>query len=484
MATASSADPNMIAAHQMISDFFKSNRPGVLYASLILLLVAAVLGGASRTDVLSPLVVRLAAIIAIMWLIWTRPLGQLELRWIHWLLLSAIVAVPLLQLIPLPFHTWSTLPGREIPKSLFDILGERPTRPISIAPERTLNSALALLPAIAAFLLGRLLDVDGRNSLMTLTLSLCLFSAALGLLQVAAGPGSALYFYAITNRDAGVGLFSNANHQSLFLAIGIVLVFAWIARLIEQRRTIPRGPAIGALLMLALLYVSIISTDSRAGAIMSIVAFVGGFALLPLRRIGLPRWVIGATLGLALFAIGAGVTLLLTGVVLKDRFQVTRVDESRIDHLPIFHRMISDQFPIGSGLGTFDPLYRSYETPDTLTFAYLNEAHNDYAQLAIEGGAAAIALLAIFIMWWLMRFVTAWRGAAGNREVYRDIQRQGRVASLVTLLALAHSAADYPLRTAAILTLFAFMCAMLETPVSSVRSQRQRAGRSPAAVSQ
>ncbi|MEO6218734.1 MAG: O-antigen ligase family protein [Sphingomonas sp.] len=482
LATASSADPNMIAAHQMISDFFKSNRPGVLYASLILLSVAVLLGGASRTDVLSPLVVRLAAIVAIMWLVWTRPLGQLELRWMHWLLLCGTVALPLLQLIPLPFDTWSALPGRQIPKSLFDILGEHPAQPISIAPGRTLNSALALLPAIAAFLLGRLLDVDGRNSLLTLALSLCLFSAALGLLQVAAGSGSVLYFYAITNRDAGVGLFSNANHQSLFLAIGIVLVFAWIARLVEQRRAIPRGPAIGALLMLALLYFSIISTDSRAGAIMSVVAFFGGFALLPLQRIGVPRWLIGAAVGLPLVAMVAGVTMLLTGAVLKDRFLVTHVEESRIDRLPIFRRMISDQFPAGSGLGTFDPLYRSYETPDTLTFAYLNAAHNDYAQLAIEGGAAAIALLAIFIIWWLSRFATIWRGAAGNREVYRDIQRQGRIATLVTLFALAHSAADYPLRTAAILTLFAFMCAMLEAPASGVRSQRQRVARSPAAV--
>lgn len=468
----------------MISDFFKSNRPGVLYASLFMLAVATLLGGASRTDVFAPIAVRLAALGVIIWLAWTRPLNQFGLRWIHWLLLAGIVAVPLLQLVPLPFGTWSALPGREIPRSLFDILGERPTHPISIAPDRTLNSALALLPAIAAFLLGRLLDNDGRSSLLTLALLFCLFSAALGLLQVAAGSGSALYFYAITNRDAGVGLFSNANHQSLFLAIGIVLVFAWIGRLIEQRRTIPRGPAIGAILMLALLYLSIISTNSRAGAIMSVVAFVGGFALLPLRRAGVPRWLIGTALGLPLVTMVAAGALLLTGVVLKDRFQVTHVDESRIDHLPIFRRMVSDQFPVGSGLGTFDPLYRSYETPDTLTFAYLNAAHNDYAQLAIEGGAAAIALLAIFVIWWLMRFMAAWRGIVGNREIYRDIQRQGRVASLVTLLALLHSAADYPLRTAAILTLFAFMCAMLESPPSGARSQRPRVARSPAAAPQ
>lgn len=466
----------------MISDFFKSNRPGVLYASLFMLAVATVLGGASRTDVLAPLAVRLAAIGVIMWLVWNRPPGQFGLRWIHWLLLAGIVAVPLIQLIPLPFGTWSALPGREIPKSLFDILGERPTLPISIAPDRTLNSALALLPAIAAFLLGKLLDSDGRNSILMLALLSCLFSAVLGLLQVAAGPGSALYFYAITNHDAGVGLFSNANHQSLFLAIGIVLVFAWIARLIEQHRTIPRGPAVGALLMLALLYGSIISTDSRAGAIMSVIAFVGGFALLPLRRAGVPRWLIGTALGMPLLALVAAGSLLLTGVVLKDRFQVTRVDESRIDHLPIFARMISDQFPVGSGLGTFDPLYRSYETPDTLTIGYLNAAHNDYAQLAIEGGVAAVAVMLIFMVWWLVRCVANWRRTVGNREVYRDVERQGRVASIVTLLMLAHSAADYPLRTAAILTLFAFMCAMLESPANSPRNQRRRATAPSAAV--
>ena len=472
----------MIAAPLMISDFFKSNRPGVLYASLLMLAIATLFGGASRTDVLAPLAVRLAAIGIIMWLAWTRTPSQLGLRWIHWLLLAGIVAVPLLQLIPVPFGIWSNLPGRQIPKSLFDILGERPAHAISIAPDRTLNSALALLPAVAAFLLGRLLDSDGRNSLLKLALLFCLFSAALGLLQVAAGPNSSLYFYGITNRDAGVGLFSNANHQSLFLAIGIVLVFAWIARFIEQQRAIPRVHAIGALLMLALLYTSIISASSRAGALMSAIAFAGGFALLPLRRAGVPRWLIGTALGLPLLTMAAAGGLMLTGKVLHERFQATKVDESRLDHLPTFARMVSDQFPVGSGLGTFDPLYRSYEIPETLMVAYLNAAHNDYAQLAIEGGVAALALLAIFIVWWAMRCVVNWRGTAGNREVYRDIQRQGRVASLVILLALGHSAVDYPLRTAAILTLFAFMCAMLQSPASTERSQRQRATRSPAAT--
>ncbi len=37
-------------------------------------------------------------------------------------------------------------------------------------------------------------------------------SALLGLLQLANGPGSSLYFYEETNRTEAVGFFANRNH--------------------------------------------------------------------------------------------------------------------------------------------------------------------------------------------------------------------------------------------------------------------------------
>ena len=42
--------------------------------------------------------------------------------------------------------------------------------------------------------------------------------------------------------------------------------------------------------------------------------------------------------------------------------------------------------PLGSGLGTFEDIYRTQERPETVTNAFLNHAHNDYLELWLETG--------------------------------------------------------------------------------------------------
>jgi O-antigen ligase len=118
----------------------------------------------------------------------------------------------------------------------------------------------------------------------------------------------------------------------------------------------------------------------------------------------------------------------------------------------------------GSGFGTFRRIYRQQEDPGTVNRWYVNHAHNDYLELALEGGVGAVLLLALFLFWWTGRARDAWLAPTGTPE-----QKAVAVASAVILL---HSSFDYPLRTAAVMALMAACLAILAGARGASRGDR------------
>ena len=82
--------------------------------------------------------------------------------------------------------------------------------------------------------------------------------------------------------------------------------------------------------------------------------------------------------------------------------------ETRTQNLGDYVRMATDFMPFGSGAGSFDPVYRIYEPAAALRPNFLNHAHNDLAQLAIEYGVPGLLLLAGLLSWWVWRSWRAW----------------------------------------------------------------------------
>ena len=99
-----------------------------------------------------------------------------------------------------------------------------------------------------------------------------------------------------------------------------------------------------------------------------------------------------------------------------------------------------DHWLAGTGFGAFDTVYRIYEPTALLLPLYVNQAHNDWAQLLIEGGlpAAAYALGLI-----------AWMGVTILRIARDKSNPRALVIFWITLLIIimVASAVDYPLRT-------------------------------------
>lgn len=452
---------------------FSTNRPQSLYAALFLLIVATLFGGATRYEVGTTILPRLAALGVLVYFFWRRHGSSLRIEpaaLIFWLIAFAI---PLLQLMPLPWSVWTSLPGRGLARDILTAVGEQPARPISLSPSRTLDFLLAMFVPLAAYLLGSHLDFAGRTIVLRAILLLALLSAVLGLIQLSAGQGGAAYFYTVTNADSSVGFFSNANHLGLFLAGAIVIALAWLADSMAVTGRIVAPVALGCGIAIAVLLFGIAGTSSRAAAIFSVVALLAGLAMLPLERIGLKRaYVLGGSAAVTL-VIGAALALVLSGRVLSDRFRITEGTQERVDLLPRFAQVIGDYFPFGSGLGSFEPVFKTYEKAGELNFGYWNQAHQDYAQVAIEAGFAGIALILAFLIWYAVRVVRIWyRGDESSR-----MRRQQAASALFMVLILLHGMGDYPMRTATIACVFGFLAAFLTVPQEGESRRKRRSKR-------
>ena len=117
--------------------------------------------------------------------------------------------------------------------------------------------------------------------------------------------------------------------------------------------------------------------------------------------------------------------------------------------------------PWGSGFGSFDRVYRRFEPDELLSTIYMNQAHNEPLQLAIEGGLPALALLALFLWWWTGSAIGILRFRLSSERKTMAI-----AAMVVTFMLMASSLVDYPLRTPLLGSVFIF---------STVQMMRARA---------
>ena len=156
---------------------------------------------------------------------------------------------------------------------------------------------------------------------------------------------------------------------------------------------------------------------------------------------------------------GLGLSSILSG------FDPQGEPELRFAAAPVIAAEAARHLPLGAGIGAFDPIYRSLESPETMTGSYLNHAHNDFLELWLETGVVGALLLVGFLVWYGMGCWDVWRARSSSPRT-----NLARAGSIVILLILAHSTVDYPLRTSALATLFALACAMMVLPPASERS--------------
>ncbi len=227
-----------------------------------LLLALLLFGGASSSDEYAQVPVRLAAVACIAASFW--PLEFTVLRPDRWLIAFALacLALPALQLVPLPVARWAALPGHRLYAEVAAAAGSSAWRPLSLTPDLTINALQALLPPFAMLLAALYLDPRDRKAIAALLVTAGIVSAVLALAQLAS-PGDTLRLYRHTTEGAPVGLFANRNHEAALLACTLPFGAATIAR---RPKRLGAPLMLGALGACALLTsVVIVLTGSRMG---------------------------------------------------------------------------------------------------------------------------------------------------------------------------------------------------------------------------
>lgn len=424
-------------------------------AAIVLLAFSIVAGGASREHVLRLALVELAALPLLV--IGAGRLIRTGLWRDHGFalsLLGAVAAIPLIQLIPLPPALWTALPGRDEMVLALDLAGLQPGWvPLSVTPDLTWRSFLALLPPAAVFL-----TVLSANHTFTVRLvGVYLIAAVIGVLlgaaQLASG-GERLYPWETTSAGSVTGFFANRNHLATLL-LSCVPFAAVIGAATLRRRSDNRWALWFSALFMALVVVGLAAIRSRAGVILfGPVAIASLLAAWIAAGRGRPSPALTGLAGGIAAAVGAVALFALPPILA--RFDVQSAPEGRFEGWPIVADAAQAWLPLGSGIGSFDVVFRSVEPLEQLDPTFFNHAHNEYLETWLEAGWPGVILVIAVFVWFGRRLWSAWK-APPSRE--RDLQRAATIALVVMM---AHSAVDYPLRTATLACLFALCAGILE----------------------
>lgn len=267
---------------------------------------------------------------------------------------------------------------------------------ISIAPGRTMLG-LAFLAAFSLLLAGctRAVSVFGPKRLIRGIIILGTVVAFVGLIQRAVQAEAIYGFWRQPRPGVPFAPFINENHFTGWMAMVVSLAIGSFAgdvavalkNVVGWRNRVlwfssPRASGmILTVFAVAVMALSMVIATSRGGLVGLVLIFLIGLWWMLRRQAGLRRVIGGVSLLLIIMVAtswgGAGRTI--------DQFiGATENMGGRKEIWNDTWRIVQDYPLTGTGLNTYGVAMLHYQTPDTS--GAVVEAHNDYMQLAAEGG--------------------------------------------------------------------------------------------------
>jgi O-antigen ligase len=383
--------------------------------------------------------------------------------------ITILVSAAAVQLVPLP----SRVVGRISPETPGVSAQYRPglrdalSQPMSISPSDTARG-VALAASFALFLIGvsRLLTYSGTIRLCFGIAIVGVLLAITGMVQQALYNGKILGFWISIHGGSPYGPFVNRNHFAGWMLMAIPLSIGLLCALISRQARMIGGtvrerllflstPAASQVILLgagiAVMALSVVLSMSRSG-ISTAACAIGVAGVLSWRRDRTAQRtvVISVLLAIVVSAVAwAGVDRIITrfGESAGSGFTGRTGpwgDAWRIARL----------FPVaGTGLNTYGVATLFYQEFNPTV--HYSAAHNDYLQLAAEGGALltvpAVACLALLIAAIVRRF---------REETSRSTYwiRAGAVLGIVAIG--IQEIVDFSLQIPANAFLFSVLCAI------------------------
>jgi O-antigen ligase/tetratricopeptide (TPR) repeat protein len=398
--------------------------------------------------------------------------------------LMIFLAYMLFQLIPLPQEL-----VKFISPSAYKIYGETIAlvdpgawMPLTLNRRETLSEFFRYA-AYAAFYIAGIQLLTGKRILERTVYILAGFTtlfALFAILQHFTTNGKMLWVVAVPNRSF-FGTYVNRNHYagfigmlfpvvvSLFLCMKPAVCYTTLRERIVEFFSQFRSNIYVLLGFSSLLIaVSLFLCCSRGGIVSMCIAlsFLGGLLAFRIRNLkaGLTLCVLFL---LILFSVGW-----FGWDPIFNRFKGIRDTSGEIKEgrLSIWQdsRGIVDDFPVtGTGFGSFDTIFPAYgRSPEGITFTY---SHNDYIELAVDGGIIACLLAGWFLLAVLSRSVRLFLKRHDPFSIYLC---GGCYAGVLSIL--LHSFADYNLRVGANgLIFFGLLGLMVSTAHTRLRGSQQ-----------
>lgn len=414
------------------------------------------------------------------------------------LALSAITLGTALQIVPLS-HTAlvRVSPATDAFLSSYDFgyltaPSGAPGHPVSINPTQTLIG-LGLFAALALFLLGttRVMSQTSAKPFGVIVLATGIALAAFGIIQEGLNTSNRLvlvygFWQPIYEGSRPFGPFINRNHFAGWMLMALpVALGAWysdIERLrehtlggVRNRLVLLTTPIGGRLVLMgfgcALMGLSLLMTRSRSGiGALGVMVLLAGAVLVRRQATWRVRLATIVVFGVLVTSAAAWAGL----DVISSKF---RQDSTSLDsvggRIPIWRdtvRILYD-FPLaGSGLNTYGTAMMVYQS--ARREIHFQEAHNDYLQLASEGGL----LLGIPIL------IACGVVVRNVRQRFDEAPKSGstywlRVGAVLGMVAIAAQAVfEFSLQMPGNAVLFALLAAMALHQSPSLR----RSSRAPA----
>ncbi|MER9488892.1 O-antigen ligase family protein [Mesorhizobium sp. M0563] len=389
------------------------------------LFISLLIGGGTASGLYTDTLIQVVVIISAA-VVFSQTSGQRISRSVLWLLIFA-VALIVLQIVPLPAAIFNGLrPELLLGEPWAD---ETQFRFISVGVGRTIECLLYLLAAAGFFLAVLRLRAEQVSALLPFFFMGVICNGLAGAIQYSLSDNIAIV--GLLPFTINAGLFANVNHFSalLFVSIPFVVYYGLF-----------RGHLLSGSVGLIALLLLLLAAGSRAGVLIGLAITILSVVFLSARS----------------RASGLTILLIFTGLTAYTIGAWTKIDADALD--PAFGRGefarttiegIKDNWATGVGFGNFQKAYQIYERGGMIFRQYVNHAHNEYLEIAFEGGIPAILLMAGY-------FALLFAALA---RVRRDPLQKAAFLSVSFLL--IHSLVDYPLRTEALAMTFAYMNAII-----------------------
>lgn len=346
--------------------------------------------------------------------------------------------------------------------------------PLTVDRYAGIDAFWHVLLALGAFCMTVLL-VQKRSQLRRLLWTLVwvgMIMAVFTSVTVMEGSGLSILGVSLSSGNTASGTFVNRNHFANYLVlalsagVGLLLSMQTGQRASDWRQRLRRwvatllGPKARLRVFLALMVIALVLTRSRMGNTSFFVALLiaGCIALALIRRRQRPLVILIASLVVIdILIIGTwfgveqvvdriqqSVTVTEQRVIIHDRVRV----EANREALEILR-----QSPLtGTGAGSWYTVFPQWRKWD---HGFLDHAHNDYLEVAVEYGLPAAVLLGLVVVLSALR---AWRQLASRRD---PLKLGAAFTTMMAVIAVAlHATVEFNLQIPANAATFMVLLAL------------------------